>query len=180
MSSDGWQRWVCALARNGLARYSVSNLCLILHANPYASFVAGFKAWLELGYWVRKGEHAIWISSTSAEIRLGGDPVRLPGPLINVARRVLKDATDAWLFPGQKAGHPTHSSGRLDRTACRPRVPGSRISVWERRFSSTATHGCVAASASTTGMTSGVGSSSALSANAIVMPRGRTRPVKER
>jgi len=49
LSSDGWQRWVRARARNGLARYSVSNLCLILLANPHASFVAGFKAWLELG-----------------------------------------------------------------------------------------------------------------------------------
>ena len=61
LSSVGWQRWVRARARNGLARYSVSNLCLILLANPHASFVAGFKAWLELGYCVRKGEHAIWI-----------------------------------------------------------------------------------------------------------------------
>jgi hypothetical protein len=61
LSSDGWQRWARARACNGLARYSVSNLCLILHANPDASFVAGFKAWLELGYCVRKGEHAIWI-----------------------------------------------------------------------------------------------------------------------
>src|SRR3954465_8460588 len=61
LGSDGWQRWVRARARNGLRRYSVSNLGLILLANPDASFVAGFKAWLELGYCVRKGEHAIWI-----------------------------------------------------------------------------------------------------------------------
>src|SRR3954465_14796428 len=61
LCSDGWQRWVRARARNGLGRSSVSNLCLILLANPDASFVAGFKAWLELGYCVRKGEHAIWI-----------------------------------------------------------------------------------------------------------------------
>ncbi|MCA1683512.1 MAG: ssDNA-binding domain-containing protein, partial [Actinobacteria bacterium] len=61
LSSEGWQRWVRARARNGLARYSVSNLCLILHAKPDASFVAGFKAWLALGYCVRKGERAIGI-----------------------------------------------------------------------------------------------------------------------
>jgi hypothetical protein len=61
LSSEGWRCWVRARARNGLARYSVSNLCLILLANPHASFVAGFKAWLDLGYCVRKGEHAIWI-----------------------------------------------------------------------------------------------------------------------
>jgi hypothetical protein len=61
LSSEGWQQWVRARARNGLARYSVSNLCLILLAKPEASFVAGFKAWLELGYCVRKGERAIRI-----------------------------------------------------------------------------------------------------------------------
>jgi anti-sigma factor RsiW len=60
LSSEGWQRWVRARARNGLARYSVPNLCLILLANPRARFVAGFKAWLERGNCVRKGEHAIW------------------------------------------------------------------------------------------------------------------------
>jgi hypothetical protein len=61
LESGGWQRWVRARARNGLARYSVSNLCLILLANPEASFVAGFKAWLELGYRVRQGQRAIRI-----------------------------------------------------------------------------------------------------------------------
>ena len=53
------------------ARYSVSNLCLILLANPNASFVAGFKAWLELGYCVRKGEHAIWIFAPMPTRRRG-------------------------------------------------------------------------------------------------------------
>ncbi len=33
LSSEGWQRWVRARARNGLARYSVSNLCLVVFAN---------------------------------------------------------------------------------------------------------------------------------------------------
>ena len=61
LSSDGWQQWVRARASNGLARYSVWNLCLIVLAKPEASFVAGFKAWLQLGYCVRKGEHAIRI-----------------------------------------------------------------------------------------------------------------------
>jgi hypothetical protein len=61
LSSEGCQRWVRARGRNGLSRYSVSNLCLIVLANPHASFVAGFKSWLELGYCVRKGERAIRI-----------------------------------------------------------------------------------------------------------------------
>jgi antirestriction factor ArdC-like protein len=52
----------------------VSNLCLILLANPHASFVAGFKAWLELGYCVRKGEHAIWIFAPMPTRRHNSDP----------------------------------------------------------------------------------------------------------
>lgn len=55
-----------ARACNGLARYSVSNLCLIVLAKPEASFVAGFRAWLQLGYCVRKGEHAIRIFAKRA------------------------------------------------------------------------------------------------------------------
>jgi len=74
LSSEGWQRWVRARARNGLARYSVSNLCQILLVNPDASFVAGFKAWLELGYCVRKGEHAIWIFAPMPTRRRDPDP----------------------------------------------------------------------------------------------------------
>src|SRR4051794_41395587 len=74
LCSDGWRRWVRARARNGLGRYSVSNLCLILLANPNASFVAGFKAWLELGYCVRKGEHAIWIFAPMPTRRGDQDP----------------------------------------------------------------------------------------------------------
>ena len=48
-------------SRNGLSRYSVNNQLLIAFARPDASFVAGFRAWLELGYQVGKGEKAIWI-----------------------------------------------------------------------------------------------------------------------
>lgn len=66
LCSDGWQRWVRARARNGLSRYSVSNLCLILLAEPEATFVAGFRAWLDLGYCVRKGENAIRILAPMA------------------------------------------------------------------------------------------------------------------
>jgi antirestriction protein ArdC len=72
LASDGWQRWVRVRSRNGLARYSVSNQLLIALACPEATFVAGFKAWLELGYCVKKGEKAIRI--------LAPMPVRQPDP----------------------------------------------------------------------------------------------------
>ncbi|MBV9196642.1 MAG: DUF1738 domain-containing protein [Solirubrobacterales bacterium] len=61
LSSDGWRRWVRVRARNGLSRYSVNNQLLIALACPEATFVCGFRAWLQLGYQVRKGEKAIWI-----------------------------------------------------------------------------------------------------------------------
>src|SRR3954447_5540612 len=61
LSSEGWQRWVRVRARNGLSRYSLSNQLLIALACPQATFVAGFRAWLQLGYCVRKGERAIRI-----------------------------------------------------------------------------------------------------------------------
>jgi N-terminal domain of anti-restriction factor ArdC len=61
LSSDGWRRWVRLRSRAGLARLSLSNQLLVALACPDATFVAGFKAWLELGYCVRKGEKAIRI-----------------------------------------------------------------------------------------------------------------------
>jgi N-terminal domain of anti-restriction factor ArdC len=45
----------------GLARLSLSNQLLVALARPDAAFVAGFKAWLSLGYFVRKNERAIRI-----------------------------------------------------------------------------------------------------------------------
>ncbi len=61
LSSQGWQRWVGLRSRAGLARLSLSNQLLVALACPDATFVAGFKAWLKLGYCVRKGEKAIRI-----------------------------------------------------------------------------------------------------------------------
>ncbi len=48
-------------SRHGLARLSLSNQLLVALARPDATFVAGFKAWLALGYCVMKGERAIAI-----------------------------------------------------------------------------------------------------------------------
>ena len=61
LTSDGWSRWVRVRARNGLTRYSMNNQLLIALARPNATFVAGFRAWLDLGYCVRRGEKAIRI-----------------------------------------------------------------------------------------------------------------------
>jgi len=57
--SEGWQRWLGA--RRHFHRYSFGNQLLIAQQCPGATAVAGFKAWLRLGYCVRRGERAIRI-----------------------------------------------------------------------------------------------------------------------
>jgi hypothetical protein len=60
LSSEGWRRWVRARASHGLARYSLTNQLLVaLQSEGRATFAAGFKQWLALGYCVRKGERAL-------------------------------------------------------------------------------------------------------------------------
>src|SRR5262245_28082846 len=58
-TSEGWGRWLGV--RRHFRAYSFHNQLLIAHQCPGATRVAGFRAWLELGYAVRKGEHAIRI-----------------------------------------------------------------------------------------------------------------------
>jgi hypothetical protein len=48
-------------SQTGLARLSLSHQLLVALARPDATFVAGFKVWLRLGYSVKKGERAIAI-----------------------------------------------------------------------------------------------------------------------
>ena len=60
-SSEGWQAWLSS--RRHFHRYSFTNQLLIALQMPEATRVAGFKAWLRLGYCVRRGESArirIW------------------------------------------------------------------------------------------------------------------------
>jgi hypothetical protein len=61
LSSEGWQRWVRVRSTNGLSRYSFGNQLLIAMQRPDATYVAGFRAFLELNRCVRKGERAIRI-----------------------------------------------------------------------------------------------------------------------
>lgn len=58
-SSEGWQRWLAC--RRHFHQYSLSNQLLIAVQCPEATRVAGFKAWLKLGYCVRRGESALRI-----------------------------------------------------------------------------------------------------------------------
>ena len=61
LESEGWRRWVMVRSRNGLSRYSFGNQLLIAMQCPEATYVSGFRAFLELGRCVRKGERAIRI-----------------------------------------------------------------------------------------------------------------------
>jgi len=61
LTSEGWQHWVGVRSRNGLARYSMGNQLLIAMQAPQATYIAGFRAFLDLGRCVRKGEKAIRI-----------------------------------------------------------------------------------------------------------------------
>jgi antirestriction protein ArdC len=83
-TSDGWQRWL-ALRRH-FHRYSLANQLLIALQNPEATRVAGFRAWLKLGYAVRRGERAIkiWVPVPPSKKKLeewkarGADPTARP------------------------------------------------------------------------------------------------------
>ena len=63
-SSEGWQAWLAV--RRRFRTYSPLNQLLIALQKPDATKVAGFKAWLNLGYCVRKGEKAIRIYAKRA------------------------------------------------------------------------------------------------------------------
>lgn len=58
-SSEGWRRWL--RVRRHFRTYSLHNQLLIALQMPDATRVAGFAAWLKLGYAVRKGESGIHI-----------------------------------------------------------------------------------------------------------------------
>lgn len=58
-SSEGWARWL--RVRKAFHAYSMTNQLLIAWQCPQAERVAGFRAWLRLGYCVRKGEKALRI-----------------------------------------------------------------------------------------------------------------------
>jgi antirestriction protein ArdC len=58
-TSEGWQRWL--KVRRHFHDYSFHNQLMIAMQLGHATRVAGFRRWLEIGYAVQKGEHAIRI-----------------------------------------------------------------------------------------------------------------------
>jgi hypothetical protein len=76
LTSEGWQRWVKVRSSNGLARYSFGNQILIALQRPDATYVAGFRAFLQLDRCVRKGERAIRILAPMS-VRKESEPVEV-------------------------------------------------------------------------------------------------------
>ena len=83
-SSEGWQRWLAT--RRHFHCYSLTNQLLISMQRPAATRVAGFRAWLKLGYCVQRGERAIriWAPIKPSRKQLqrweqtGSDPAERP------------------------------------------------------------------------------------------------------
>jgi N-terminal domain of anti-restriction factor ArdC len=83
-SSDGWTAYL--KARRRFTTYSWRNVLLILSQHPTATRVAGFRAWLDLGYCVTKGSTGIriWARCEPSQKRLqawrdtGGAPAERP------------------------------------------------------------------------------------------------------
>jgi hypothetical protein len=73
LTTDGWQRWIKVRASNGLSRYSLGNQ-MILAIETYRrgitpTYVAGFRAWLQLNRVPRKGEGIQILAPVTVEER---------------------------------------------------------------------------------------------------------------
>ena len=110
-TSEGWQRWL--RARRHFHSYSFHNQLLIAHQCPEATRVAGFRAWLALGYCVRKGERAIRIwapmppsKKAAGCLAPGGRATRGPAPHLLSPRPRLRP------LPGRRAARASKAARR--------------------------------------------------------------------
>ena len=133
LTTEGWRRWVRVRSTNGLARYSFGNQLLIAMQRPDATYVAGFRAFLELDRCVRKGEKAIRILAPMSVRARKDEPAAEPQPGEETEPRRLRFRAVAGVrrLPDRPA--PGHRSGaaraavRADR-GLHPRAPVSRRS----------------------------------------------------
>jgi antirestriction protein ArdC len=99
-SSAAWSNWLRTSRR--FHRYSFQNQVLILQQRPDATWVAGYRGWLQLGRQVRQGERAIRILApcfTVMESRAGEE---VPPPTVlsfRVARVFDLSQTDGTELP---------------------------------------------------------------------------------
>jgi hypothetical protein len=107
LTSEGWQRWVRVRAQGGLARLSLNNQLLVALSCPDATFVAGFRAWLKLGYCVRT--NAIGLEHAK-------NPSNQPRERSDSARRLPEASAQCENYPSHQTQYPrfheiTHALG---------------------------------------------------------------------
>src|SRR4051794_20072566 len=97
LTTDGWQRWIKVRASNGLSRYSLGNQ-MILAIEAYRrgitlSYVAGFRAWLQLNRVPRRGGGIGILAPVTVKDRdeQGEDPG---------GKRVFLKTVPVWDVPG--------------------------------------------------------------------------------
>jgi antirestriction protein ArdC len=97
-TSEGWTRWL--QIRASFTSYSPTNQLLISLQNPAATRVAGFRAWLKLGYCPAKGSKAIriWAPCPPTRKQLhswqqnGADPQARPRTFFKLVPVFAQDA----------------------------------------------------------------------------------------
>jgi antirestriction protein ArdC len=108
-SSDGWQAYLKTRAQ--FPTYSWRNVLLILHQHATAERVAGFRAWLDLGYCVVKGSTGIriWARCEPSNKRLrawrdaGADPDEQPRAIYKLVSVFAQDQVAPLPPPAQPA-----------------------------------------------------------------------------
>lgn len=122
-SSEGWQRWL--RARSSFHAYSLRNQLLIAHQHESAQRVAGFKAWLELGYCVRRGRARFASARPARRARM---PSSAGSPRALIPRSARRRPS-AW-----RASSPRTRSRRC------PRRPARRRSIRRSHRSTVRSH----------------------------------------
>jgi antirestriction protein ArdC len=135
-SSEGWQRWLAT--RAVFHTYSFGNQLLIASQRPTATRVAGFSAWLGLGYSVKKGETAIriWAPCPPSKKTLkawrdaGADPEKKPRTFFRLSAVFADDQVQELPPPAEPA--PLHCPVReLDGEDLAPTLPALTLLAGE-------------------------------------------------
>jgi N-terminal domain of anti-restriction factor ArdC len=130
-SSEGWRAWLTTRAT--FHGYSLGNQLLIAMQRPTARRVAGFKAWLKLGYCVSRGETAIriWAPCPPSRKQLerwqhnGADPDQRPRTFFKLTA-VFADDQVAPLPPPAVPAPLEPPIRDVDGDELAPVIPGRR------------------------------------------------------
>jgi antirestriction protein ArdC len=126
-TSQGWQRWLTT--RRHFHSYSLRNQLLLAMQKPDATRVAGFKAWLAMGYCVRRGETALKIfapcppskGKVKAWRDAGADPAEKPRTFFRLT--AVFDRSQVQELPSPAEPAP------LDPPAA-PEIDGDELEPW--------------------------------------------------